>query len=122
MVPPEAAALLGRVLESKLELTHYLGGGAVGFVFQAHHRTLNKRVAIKVLQSSIDMSPGSKGRFATEAQTAAQFDHPNSVRVLDFGRDPLDGLLYIAMEFLEGRDVSQILKDEGPIDSLRTCR
>ena len=79
---------------------------------KATQLNLKKRVAIKV------MHPDKKdatyvSRFKREAKAAARMEHPNLLRVIDFGEEP-DGLLYIAMEFLDGRDLLTVLREEFP--------
>lgn len=108
-------ALLGRVLGGKIEVQSFLGGGGMGAVFRAHHRTLDKAVAVKVLAQRGEADALRSARFAREAQATARFDHPNAVRILDFGEDGPDGLLYLVMELLDGRDLDQILRRVGPL-------
>ena len=57
-------------------------------------------------------------RFKREAKAASRMDHPNSLRVIDFGEDG-DGLLYIAMEYLQGRDLLTVLREEYPLSRER---
>lgn len=107
--------LVGRVLAQKMQLQALLGEGAMGKVYRAHHTGLDKTVAIKVLHPEAVASPTIALRFQSEAQTASRLDHPNSLRVLDFGVDGDDRLLYIAMEFLEGRTFRDVLAEEGRV-------
>src|SRR5687767_480201 len=97
--------LVGRLIGGKLKLIELLGSGAMGKVYRAHHQGLDKKIAIKVLHRT-EHAPGAPSnlarRFQAEARAASRLDHPNSMQILDFGQDGEDGLLYIAMEFLDG--------------------
>ena len=89
----------------------------MGAVYKATQLNLKKRVAIKVMNP--DKKDGTyASRFKREAKAAARMEHPNLIRVIDFGEEP-DGLLYIAMEFIEGRDLLNVLRDEFPFDDAR---
>jgi serine/threonine protein kinase len=111
--------LLGRVLSGKLRLDERLGAGAAGAVYRAHHLALDRAVAIKVLHQSHSTDEQLVKRFRAEARAASRLDHPNSVRVLDFGEDGPDHLLYIAMEFLDGESVQSLLEREPVLASWR---
>ncbi|MFO0727469.1 MAG: protein kinase [Myxococcota bacterium] len=118
----EGDPLLNRVLAGKLELEKILGSGAMGVVYRARHKALDKVVAIKVLRAEGKGDPTRARRFKAEARAASRLDHPNSVQILDFGEDGPDGLLYIAMEFLEGEDLQSALKREGRMSPERTAK
>jgi eukaryotic-like serine/threonine-protein kinase len=112
-------ALIGRTIAGKFVMESFLGGGAMGAVYKAKQLSLDKAVAIKVLHADLS-DPTFIARFQREAKAASRLDHPNSMRVLDYGRDT-DGLCYIAMEFLDGKSLFQILKDaQGPLPEMRT--
>src|SRR5688572_7406575 len=96
-----ADPLIGRVIAGKMELLEPLGAGAMGKVYRARHRGLDKIVAIKLLHAEAGASPAIVARFKAEARAASRLDHPNSLSILDFGEDGNDKLLYLAMEFLE---------------------
>lgn len=113
--------LLGRVLAGKLEIIQLLGVGAMGKVYRAHHNSLDKPVAIKVLQRMSGAEQQHAARFKAEARAASRLDHPNSVQILDFGEDEQDGLLYLAMELLEGEDLQNVLARERRIEVPRTA-
>jgi serine/threonine-protein kinase len=106
--------LIGRTLAGKFRLESFVGAGAMGAVYRASQLALEKPVAIKVLTGALAVDPSFAARFAREAKAAARLDHPNSIRVFDFGQEP-DGLLYIAMELVEGSDLATEIQLHGPM-------
>jgi serine/threonine-protein kinase len=112
-----ASKLLGTTLDGKFRLDEEVGSGAMGTVFRATQLTLSKTVAIKVMNRELAEERTYASRFKREAKAASRLEHPNSVRVIDFGDD--DGQLYIAMEYLSGRDLLGILNQEWPITPAR---
>ena len=112
-------ALVGRTLAGgKLQIESLVGKGMMGAVYKALHRELRIHVAVKVLHESYQHDVDFCRRFYAEALAASQLDHPNLVRVYDFGQEP-DGLLYISMEFVAGRSVRDALYAEGPMSGQR---
>ena len=99
-------------------LAHYevdmlLGRGGMGAVYKGKHKTLDRVVAIKILPPEVDdLDASYAARFKNEARAMARLSHPNIVTVYDFGETP-GGLLYFVMEFVEGLDVSRMLKEQG---------
>jgi hypothetical protein len=92
----------------------------MGAVYRATQLSLDKSIAIKVLHGELVSDPTFIARFEREAKAASRLDHPNSMRVLDYGRDA-DGLCYIAMELLEGQSLFALLRDaRGPLPDKRT--
>lgn len=118
----EADVNLGRVLGAKYELLNQLGAGSMGAVYRAKHLTLKKLVAVKILHPDSMQTAKAVARFEAEARAASRFEHANSVSVLDFGREESDGLLYIVMEYVEGRDLRQVVLADGPLEEHRACR
>lgn len=114
----EIDTLIGRVIAGKFALESVIGIGAMGAVYRARQVALDKHVAIKVMHAQLSRDPAYAARFLREAKAASRIDHPSSVRVLDFGEEP-DGLLYLAMELLDGRDLFTVLREEGPLDRVR---
>ncbi len=110
--------MLGRLVAGKFEIVELLGSGAMGAVYRAEQVALDKHVALKILHPSLRQDASFVRRFHREAKAAAALEHPNSVSILDFGEEP-DGLLYIAMEYLDGRDLFQVIQDEWPLPKER---
>ena len=110
--------LLGRVLADKLRVDALIGRGSMGVVYRAKHMTLKRDVAVKIMRVHAQTDPRYAKRFKREAETAFRLDHPNVLRVIDFGQEP-DGLLYMAMEFVDGKNLLETLVDEFPLSSER---
>jgi len=105
-------SLVGRrIAEGKYIIESLIGSGAAGAVYRATHRELRRTVAIKVLHPHYQQDPQFMTSFRGEALAASQLDHPNVMRVLDFGQEP-DGLVYIVMEYLSGRTLQSLLDEE----------
>jgi serine/threonine protein kinase len=113
-----ANAVLGRTIAGKFLIASYLGGGGAGVVFKARHLALDKDVAIKLMLGEHVGDAMFEARFEREAKAASKLDHPNWTRVIDFGVEP-DGLAYIAMEYLDGRPLEEVLEDEWPLSPER---
>jgi serine/threonine-protein kinase len=98
----------------KYKLLGHLGTGGMSRVYLAEHVLMQRRVAIKVLPKDRVEDSSYLARFHREAQAAASLDHRNIVRAYDI--DNVGDLHYIVMEYVEGRDLQQIVKDSGPLD------
>jgi serine/threonine-protein kinase len=98
----------------RYRLKRRIGRGGMGEVWVAHHRTLRREVAVKILRPDREMDRTAVLRFEREVQATAELNHPNTVRVFDFGVTE-DGLCYYAMELLQGEDLGAILKRKGRI-------
>src|SRR6185503_4643801 len=99
----------------KYTIQGLIGQGAMGQVFRALDPVLNRHVAIKMMAAEVSADPQLSQRFLREAQSAAQLNHPNIVTLHDFGDD--NGQLFMAMELLEGQDLSKIIR-QGALASL----
>jgi eukaryotic-like serine/threonine-protein kinase len=120
-MPGEEASLVGRTLAGKFEILERIGRGSMAVLYKARQRGLGKTVAIKVMLPELASDPMFSARFLREAKAAARLDHPSSVRVLDFGQEP-DGLFYIAMEYVDGRDLARVLAEDGELSADRIER
>jgi predicted Ser/Thr protein kinase len=92
----------------KYRVVGTIGKGAMGEVYKAKDPLLNRYVAIKTIAPALAADPEFRRRFQREAQSAAQLSHTNIVTVFDFGEE--DGLTYMAMELLEGRDLKDVVR------------
>ena len=99
----------------RYRITGQLGAGAMGVVYQGYDPLLERTVAIKTIK--LDLAPGEREsfekRFLQEAKSAGRLNHPNIVTVYDAGQ--AGDLAYIAMEFLDGRDLRQLMVKDKPI-------
>jgi len=109
--------LIGRTIAVKFLIEAAIGAGAMGAVFRARQIALEKTVAIKVLHGEHADDASFVTRFQREAKAASRLNHPNSMQVIDYGAEP-DGLLYIAMEYLDGRSLHRRLAVDGAGDEL----
>jgi serine/threonine-protein kinase len=113
--------LVGKVLEDRFEILSRIGEGGTGVVYKARQVTVDRIVAIKVLGAHVSSDPSWVKRFHNEARAAARLDHPNTVRLIDFGQTR-EGLLFIAMEFLQGRSLADEIVRLGKLPVNRMLR
>jgi serine/threonine protein kinase len=90
-----------------------LGHGGMGIVYLATELRLDRQVALKVIRTELAGDEGFRARFRSESRTAASVEHPRVVTV--FGAGERDGLLYVSMRYVPGRDLGQIVEADGPL-------
>tara|TARA_R110002072_G_C7978936_1_gene536023 strand:+ start:59955 stop:64283 length:4329 start_codon:yes stop_codon:yes gene_type:complete len=95
-------------------VTESIGRGGMGYVLKARHRRMKRTVAIKFLLKSLTDSDDLRRRFEREVEAAAQLDHQNIVTAYDAGVH--EGSHYLVMQYVDGEDLSQIVKSTGPLD------
>src|SRR6185503_6445017 len=110
-----APVRIGDVLAEKYKVTKILGVGGMGVVVAARHCELAKLVALKFMHEETSSNEEVTDRFLREARATARLRNEHVVRVLDVGRLP-EGVPYIVMEYLEGRDLGQIVAARGPLE------
>src|ERR671922_1510635 len=113
---------LGRVVAG-YRIEELIGRGGMGLVYRAQHLNLRRRAAIKIIAPELAEASGFRERFNREARIAAALQHPNIVTVYDAGE--ADGVLYLAMQYIEGSDLSTVLRSQGrlrPYRALDVCR
>jgi serine/threonine protein kinase len=93
---------------------HPLGAGGMGSVHLAHQDRLDRTVALKFLSPSLRSDPELVARFRREAECASRLTHPGLPRVYDFGE--VDGVPYLAMELVRGRNLAQMIAENGALD------
>lgn len=107
--------LLGSIVDDRYEVLAVIGEGGMGRVYRVRHRRLGRAFALKALRADLARDPILTERFIQEARTAAVVTHPNVVQINDFGT-LTSGQPYFVMELLEGRTLTRILREEGPIE------
>jgi serine/threonine-protein kinase len=115
--------LIGQTIQGKYQVVKLLGEGGMGCVYEAHQRLGDtiRKVAVKTLHPHLSHDPKIIARFEREVGTVAALTHPNTIQVYDFGKTD-DGTLYIAMEFVEGRSVADVLEKDGPMPPERVVK
>jgi len=115
---PETDPRLGMLLAGKYRLDAVAGRGGMGTVYRATHVMLGKTVAVKLINRELAPSPEFVERFQREARAAARLDHPNIASVYDLGQTD-DGTLFIAMEFIDGSSLKDVIQTAGPLPAAR---
>ncbi len=113
--------LVGKVIADRYRIEACISEGAMGRVYRATHTRMSKRFAVKVLFGEHASQTRMRARFSREAEAASRLEHPNLVSVVDFGETP-ERLLYLVMDFIDGRTCGGIIAEEGPLDELRALR
>ncbi len=113
--------LIGSVVADRYLVTDLLGEGGMGKVYLARHVRLPLQAAIKVLRPELLKDPASVARFNREAANASRIEHERVARVFDFGETG-DGLVYLAMEYVSGDTLKNLLAKSGPLSLERTAR
>src|SRR5436305_1686998 len=113
--------LCGKVLAERFEILERIGEGGTGVVYKAKQLSVDRVIAIKVLGAHVSTDPSWVKRFHNEARAASRLDHPNTVRLIDFGQTK-EGLLFIAMEFLHGKSLRDIIDKEGRLPAVRALK
>lgn len=105
--------MIGHELGGRYQIIERVGGGGMALVYKAQDILLNRYVAIKVLRQQFVNDEEFIRRFRREAQSAASLSHPNIVSVYDVGQE--DEVHYIVMEFVEGQNLNEIIKERAPL-------
>lgn len=107
--------LLGTLFENRFEILSVIGRGGMGMVYKARHVHMDKIVAIKTLVESAVFDENSFLRFEQEARTASSLEHPNIIKIFDFGRS-WHGFAYLVMEYLDGETLEELILETDGID------
>ena len=103
----------------RYEIRRLIGRGGMGCVYEAMHRDLKKRVAIKTLMPSLSANQEARVRFIREGEAASRIRHPNVVDVTDVGVE--GSTSYLVMEYLEGEDLATYISRQGPLSPMQTA-
>jgi serine/threonine protein kinase len=113
-IPPSPADLARHF--PQLEILELVGQGGMGAVYKARQPKLDRLLALKILPPEVARDPTFAERFTREARSLARLNHPNIVTIFDFGES--DGLFYFSMEFVDGKNVRQLMEAEELTPSL----
>ena len=113
---------LGVVINQRYRVDRLLGKGGMGSVVLATQLGMDRQVAVKTLNKDMTGTPEFVKRFYREAKAMVQMEHPNVVKVFDFGIDDATGTPYLVMELLRGRTLADVLDDEVRLTERRACR
>ncbi len=113
-LPADVPDMTGEVIGGKYRVDRLIGTGGMGTVWVGVHAALGHKVAIKFIKPAYAQHPDARKRFEIEARAAARLKTKHAVQVYDFGVTD-GGLPYIVMEYLEGRSLSELLMEKGPL-------
>ena len=116
----EVSDLVGTVIAERYHVQKKLGEGGMGQVYLAEHVKMGRQSAVKVMHPAMVHDANAIGRFNREASNASRIDHPNVAAIYDFGETP-DGLVYLAMQYVDGRTLTEIVDGEGALPPHRAA-
>ncbi len=111
---------IGKILADRYRVLRTLGEGGMGRVYLAEHVRMGRLSAVKVMSPALAPTPEAISRFNREASNASRINHPNVAAIYDFG-ETADGTLYLAMEYVEGKTLTAILREAGPLVPARAA-
>jgi serine/threonine-protein kinase len=110
--------LVGTVIAERYHIIKKLGEGGMGQVYLAEHVKMGRKSAVKVMNPGMVQNVDAISRFNREAQNASRINHPNVAGIYDFG-ETSEGLVYLAMEFIEGEPLTEVIKQHGALPPMR---
>src|SRR6185437_6534549 len=119
-LPEQGSDLVGSVVADRYHVIAKLGEGGMGQVYLAEHVKMGRKSALKVMRPSLVKDVDAITRFNREAANASRISHPNVAAVYDFGETP-DGLIYLAMELVDGRPLSALLAEKHCLTPARAA-
>src|SRR5579883_1903803 len=111
--------LIGTILADRYLVLECLGKGGMGVVYKAKHELMDRIVAIKMVLPQFVLDEKSVTRFQREAQAASKLSHPNIISIHDFGLTSDSGLPYLVMDYLDGKSLAAIIKQEHQLNAER---
>ena len=120
MCPPSGDPVIGRLLDGRYLIQSRIARGGMATVYRAVDTRLDRTVAVKIMHPHLAEDTDFAARFVREARAAARLNHGGVVGVFDQGDD--DGLVYLAMEYVPGRTLRDVMSDEAPLPPLRAVQ
>src|SRR6202161_4549484 len=111
---PQDPLIRRDILDGQFQILQKVGSGGMGAVYKALQPSMNRMVGIKILHPKLANRKDLVSRFRREARAMSHLTHPNTVKVFLYG-ELEDGSLYIIMEFLDGKNMNQTVRAEGPM-------
>jgi serine/threonine protein kinase len=115
----DSSPRVGQTIAGKFVIEAVVAVGGIGTVYRARQLGLDRVVALKLLREEFARDEDFLERFKREARAASRLEHPNSVRVLDFGQHDDGSMLYLAMEYVEGRTLYDVIRQDAPLSDER---
>jgi serine/threonine protein kinase len=112
--------LVGSIIADRYHVLRKLGEGGMGTVYLAEHVKMGRKSAVKVMNPGMVHDADAISRFNREAANASRINHANVAAVYDFG-ETADGIIYLAMEFIEGPTLTKVVHDSGALNPLRAA-
>lgn len=116
-----AQGYIGCVIDERYVVEAVLGKGGMGVVYRGRHQVIDKLIAIKILLPNFASDPEVTERFVTEARAASSIGNAHIVDITDFGSLP-DGSTYFVMEYLEGKPLGRVIREQAPLSEARIVR
>lgn len=114
----EVEQLIGQTIAGRYQVSRLIGDGGMGSVYQAKQLPLDRWVAVKLIRHDLARDPLAVKRFHREMRAAVRVQHPNTIRVYDYGTAE-SGELFLVMEYLDGQTLAAALDDRKPLDPAR---
>ncbi len=115
----DSSPRIGQTIAGKFVIESVIAVGGIGTVYRARQLGLDRVVALKLLREEVARDEDFLERFKREARAASRLEHPNSVRVLDFGEHDDGSMLYLAMEYVEGRTLYDVIRQDATMPDAR---
>jgi predicted Ser/Thr protein kinase len=112
--------MVGSIIADRYHVMRKLGEGGMGQVYLVEHVKMGRKSALKVMNPGMVKDADAISRFNREAANASRINHPNVAAVYDFGETP-DGIIYLAMEFVEGPPLTKVIEQQGALPPKRAA-
>jgi serine/threonine-protein kinase len=116
----QTADLIGSIVADRYHVLRKLGEGGMGQVYLVEHVKMGRKSALKVMNPAMVKDADAISRFNREAANASRINHLHVADVYDFG-ETADGIIYLAMEFVDGPPLTKLIQDEGPLPPVRAA-
>ena len=117
---PAGSDLVGSVVADRYLILKKIGEGGMGQVYLAEHIKMKRKSAVKVMHKGMVHDAEAVQRFNREASNASSIQHPHVAAIYDFGETP-DGLIYLAMEYIDGEPLTRIIERQGALPAARAA-